>query len=168
MRKMTEADLWSAFAGESQAHVKYLAFAQRAEEEGYPNLARLFKAISHAELVHAHNHLRVLSGLGSSTQNLIGAIDGENYEVDEMYPAFDAVAALQQEKGALGSIHFAIEAEKIHAGLYSQAKQSADNGQDVTWKKVYICPVCGFTAVDEAPDKCPVCGAPREKFVVFS
>jgi rubrerythrin len=167
MHKMTEADLWAAFAGESQAHVKYQAFAGKAREEGFPKLARLFEAISYAELVHAHNHLRALAGLGTSPDNLKTALDGENYEVEEMYPAFNAVATLQNESAAMRSIHYAEEAEKIHAGLYSRARQDVENGTDTPWQKIYICPVCGFTSVDEVPDKCPVCATPRDKFKLF-
>ena len=107
MHKMTEADLWAAFAGESQAHVKYLAFAAKAKDEGFPKLARLFEAISFAELVHAHNHLRALAGLGNSIDNLKAAVEGENYEVDEMYPAFNSVAGMQNESAAARTIHYA-------------------------------------------------------------
>jgi rubrerythrin len=102
MKKMTETNLWAAFAGESQAHMKYLVFAKKAEDEGKPNVARLFRAISFAEQVHAANHLKTLDEVGNTTENLQAAIDGENFEVDEMYPAYDAVAKLQEEKGAVG------------------------------------------------------------------
>ena len=164
---MTEADLWAAFAGESQAHVKYLAFAAKAKDEGFPKLARLFEAIRFAQLVHAHNHLRALAGLGNSIDNLKAAVEGENYEVDEMYPAFNSVAGMQNESAAARTIHYALEAEKIHAGFYTQARQSLETGTDVPWLKVYVCPICGFTSVDEVPDKCPVCSTTKDKFKLF-
>lgn len=167
MRKMTAADLAAAFAGESQAHMKYLNFAQRAHKEGFPNIARLFEAIAYAEQVHASNHLRELEMVKGSVDNLQAAIDGENFEVDEMYPAYDAVARLQEEKGAQRSIHFALEAEKIHAGLYAQAKAAAGAGQDIANAAVHICEICGHTVMGDAPDRCPVCGAPKARFRAF-
>lgn len=167
MRKMTEQNLKDAFAGESQAGMKYLAFAKKAEEEGKTNIARLFTAISFAEQVHAHNHLRVLEGVGNTEENLQAAIDGENFEVEEMYPAYDAVAKLQDEKGAIRSVHFAIEAEKIHAAMYAEAKEAAKLGKDAEIGELYICPVCGYTAEGEAPDNCPVCNIKKERFVKF-
>jgi rubrerythrin len=117
MRKMTQANLEAAFAGESQAHMKYAIFADKAEEEGYPEVARLFRAISFAERVHATNHLRELGDIGDTVANLGTAMKGENYENTEMYPAFNAVAKLQEEKGAMLSIHYALEAEKIHEAM---------------------------------------------------
>jgi len=167
MRKMTEQDLSGAFAGESQAHMKYLNFAKIAEDEGYPNVARLFRAIAYAEQVHASNHLEVLSGIGKTTENLQAAIDGENFEVEEMYPAYNAVAQLQGEKDAIRSIHFALEAEKIHSALYTEAKQNVEAGKDADVEEVYICGVCGYTTTEGAPDRCPVCGAPISKFAKF-
>lgn len=131
MRKMTEANLQAAFSGESQAHMRYLIFAEKAEKDGNANVARLFRAIAFAEQVHATNHFRNLNGVGTTADNLQAAIDGETYEVEEMYPAFRAVAELQGEKGAVRSTTWALEAEKVHAGLYSQAKTSVEGGQDV-------------------------------------
>lgn len=167
MRKMTEADLLAAFAGESQAHMKYLIFAERARKEGFPNVARLFEAIAFAERVHATNHLRELEQVHGSGPNLQAAIDGETYEVDEMYPAFEAVAELQGEQGALRSIRYALEAEKIHAALFAQAKQAVDSGQDQALGTVQICDVCGHTVIGEAPARCPVCNAPAGRFRAF-
>lgn len=167
MRKMTEKNLQDAFAGESQAHMKYLAFAKKAEDEGKPNIAKLFKAIAFAEQVHAINHLKTLGNLGSTEENLQTAIDGENFEVEEMYPAYDAVAKLQTEKDAIRSIHYAIEAEKIHAAMYTEARQAVKEGKDINIDSVYICPVCGYTVEGEAPDNCPVCGVPQNKFIEF-
>ena len=167
MHDMTEQNLRAAFAGESQAHMKYLIFADKAEEEGYPNIARLFRAIAHAERVHATNHFNVLGELDGSSDNLMAAVNGENYEVDEMYPAFDAVAKMQGERGAQRSIHYAIEAEKIHAALYTQAKESVEAGSDLNIKKVQICEICGYTSIGDVPDRCPVCGALKDKFTAF-
>ncbi|MEA1871589.1 MAG: rubrerythrin family protein [Candidatus Bipolaricaulota bacterium] len=167
MHEMTKANLEAAFAGESQAHMRYLAFAEAAEKEGKANTARLFRAIAYAEQVHATNHLRELAGINDTKANLQGAIDGENFEVAEMYPAYDAVAKLQDESGAIRSIHYAIEAEKIHAEMYKDAKAKADAEKDAQIGKVYICPVCGYTVEGETPEKCPVCGVPRDKFKEF-
>ncbi len=167
MRKMTQANLEAAFAGESQAHMKYAIFADKAEEEGYPEVARLFRAISFAERVHATNHLRELGGIGDTVANLEVAIGGENYENTEMYPAFNAVAKLQEEKGAMLSIHYALEAEKIHEAMYDEAKKMVAAGSDIQSAPVFICPVCGHTVIGEAPDKCPVCGALKEKYHQF-
>lgn len=167
MRKMTEDNLRAAFAGESQAHMRYMIFADKAEEEGYTNIARQFRAISYAERVHATNHFKALGNLGISTENLQTAINGETYEVEEMYPAFNAVAELQEEKGAMQSIRGAFEAEKIHAGMYQRAKQAAEEGRDLEAKDIQICEVCGYTVEGEAPRKCPICNAPKNRFRKF-
>jgi len=167
MRKMTEDSLKAAFAGESQAHMKYLNFAAKAEAEGKTNVARLFRAIALAEQFHASNHLRTLGGIGTGSENLAAAIAGENFEVDEMYPAYIAVATAQGEKAAQRSFTWALEAEKVHAGMYQRAKDAVDAGKDVTLGKVYVCGVCGWTGEGEPPDRCPLCNAPREKFVTF-
>jgi rubrerythrin len=164
---MTEDNLKAAFAGESQAHMKYLSFAQKAESEGKPNVARLFRAVSLAEQYHASGHLRVLGGVGNSGENLAAAIGGETFEVNEMYPGYLAVAAAQEETQAQRSMTWALEAEKVHAGLYARAKHAVDAGQDVTMGKVYVCGVCGWTGEGDAPDKCPLCGAPAARFVTF-
>lgn len=166
-KKMTRKFLEDAFAGESMAHMKYLIFAEQAEKEGFPNIAKLFRAIAHAEFVHAKNHFIALGNLGKTPENLQVGIEGETYEVEEMYPVFKNAAEFQGEKDAVRTTHYALEAEKIHAELYKKAKELAESGKDMEIKRVYICPVCGYTAVDEAPEKCPVCGVPRDKFVVF-
>ncbi|HSR31748.1 MAG TPA: rubrerythrin family protein [Anaerolineae bacterium] len=167
MKEMTKENLKAAFAGESQAHMKYLAFAAQAEKEGKPNIARLFKAIAHAERVHAINHLKELGAVGDTVDNLGAAITGENFEVDEMYAAYLEVAGLQGEKGAKRSMLYAIEAEKIHASMYDDAKQQAKAGADLEVDEIYVCPVCGFTHIGEPPDRCPVCNAKKEKFTTF-
>ena len=167
MREMTKQFLQAAFAGESQAHIKYLIFAEKAEQEGFPNIARLFRAIAYAEFVHAKNHLTELNMVGSTKDNLQAAVDGETFEVQEMYPAYHEVAKLQGEQGAVRSFNYALEAEKIHAGLYAKARQAAAEGKDIQIGRVYICPVCGYTVEGEAPDRCPICGAPKERFKEF-
>ena len=167
MKKMTTQNIQDAYSGESQAHMKYLIFAEKAESEGYPKVAKLFRAISFAEQVHANNHLKVLQGVGSTAENLQTAIDGEDFEVEEMYPAYDAVAKLQDEKGAVRSIHYAIEAEKIHSAMFAQARQTVKEGKDIQIEDVYICPLCGYTSENHAPDACPVCGVSKDKFVKF-
>lgn len=167
MKAMTKANLEAAFAGESQAHMKYLAFADVAEKDGFPEAARLFRAIAYAERVHATNHLRQLKGIGKTDENLVTAFAGENFENTEMYPAYDAVAQLQGEKGAIRSFHYAIEAEKIHEVMYKEAHELILAGKDVAEGSVYICPVCGHTHVGELPDKCPVCKVPKDKYLKF-
>lgn len=134
-------------------------------EGGVPQHSQALQG--HAEFVHAKNHFIALGNLGKTPENLQAGIDGETYEVEEMYPVFHNAAEFQGENEAVRTTHYALEAEKIHAGLYARAKELAENGKDIEIKKVYICPVCGYTAVDEAPEYCPVCGAPRDKFVVF-
>jgi rubrerythrin len=164
---MTEDNLKTAFAGESQAHMRYLIFAEVAEEEKRPNLARLFRAIAYAEQVHATNHLREVGLVRASPDNLAEAIAGETFEVEEMYPAYHAVAELQGEKGAVRSTHYALEAEKIHAGMYTKARESVLAGQDVPLGRVHVCAMCGHTVEGEAPERCPICQAPRAKFKTF-
>ncbi len=168
MRKMVEKSLEEAFAGESMAHMKYTIFAEVAEKEGKKNIARLFRAIAYAEFVHAKNHARNLGYIKSTEENLKTAIGGETFEVEDMYPAYLELAKYFEEKGAERSFHYAIEAEKIHAELYSEAKKKAENNEDIEEEDIYICPVCGYTYMgEEPPEKCPVCGAPREKFEKF-
>ena len=167
MKKMSEKSLQEAFAGESMAHMKYLIFSEEAEKKGYKNLARLFKAIAYAEFVHARNHAKEIGIVGDTVENIKAAIEGETFEVEEMYPAYNAIAELQGEEGAKKSIHYAIEAEKIHAEMYRKAEEMAKQGKDVEIKEIYVCPVCGYTHEGEPPANCPVCGAPKETFVKF-
>ena len=167
MHKMTKRNLEEAFAGESMAHMKYTIWADKADKEGKPQIARLFRAVATAEKVHAANHWRVLGNVADTPANLEHAVEGENYEVDEMYPAFKAVAEHQGEKGALRSMNFAYEVEKIHAKLYSRAKEAAVLGQDVQLGELHVCPVCGYTGEGTMPDTCPICGAKKETFARF-
>src|SRR5512135_2840564 len=166
MQQNTERNLKDAFAGESQAHMKYMVFADRAEREGLPNIARLFRAASFSEQIHATNHLKAL-GVGKTPENLDAAFGGESFEIATMYPDYMRVAEQENEKRALGSMHDALEAEKVHAGLYSRAKDCVAGGGDMATVALFVCPVCGFTMEGEAPAKCPVCGSPSSKFVTF-
>ncbi len=167
MKEKSEQNLKDAFAGESQAHLKYLAFADKAEAENLPNTARLFRANSYAEQIHAVNHLKALHGIGKTVDNLQAAIEGETFEVEEMYPDYIRVAEEEQEKHAETTTRWALAAEKVHAELYKKAKESVANEQDVDLEQVHVCGVCGFTVEGDAPDKCPVCGSPKEKFIRF-
>ena len=167
MKKTTYSNLEAAFAGESQASMKYSIFADKAEREGLKEIGRLFRATAFAEKVHATNHLRALGKIKETAVNLQEAIDGENYEVMEMYPAMDAVAKLQGEKKAELSMYYAIEAEKIHEKMYAEAKKSADARKDIPEANVFVCPTCGHTVIGEAPDECPVCGVKKDKFIKF-
>ncbi len=168
MRRMTQENLESAFAGESRAHLRYLIFAEKAEDEGFPNLARLFRALAFSEQIHATNHFKALGRLGNSSQNLEAAIAGETLEVEEMYPAYIEVAKLQGEANAQRSMERAMEAEKVHADLYRRAKMAADQGKDVDLGPICVCSKCGWTVEGEAPDRCPLCGAPKEAFKCFA
>jgi rubrerythrin len=167
MKKMTEENVKAALAGESQAHIKYLAFADKAAAENLPNVARAFKANAYAEQVHATNHLKTLGGIGTTKDNLGAAVGGENFEVEEMYPAYIAVAQAQGEKTPEMFFNWALAAEKVHAGVYREAHAAVGTGRDIDFKPVHVCPVCGFTMEGEAPDKCPVCGTSKDKFVTF-
>lgn len=181
MKKMTEQHLINAFGGESQAHMRYLHFADQADKENFPNTARLFRAISHAEYVHAGDHFRELVhleggfvansmaafGPGDTKKNLILAIMGENYEITEMYPAFIEVARFQGEVGAERSFRWAYGTEKMHKMLFEKAKESVDRNNDVVLGDIQVCKICGYTLEGEAPDKCPLCEAKKEQFIAF-
>ncbi len=157
----TENNLKDAFAGESQANRKYLAFAKKAEDEGYKQVAKLFRAAAEAETVHAHNHLRELKGIKTTKENLEEAINGESYEFQKMYPVMIEDAKEEGAKGALRSFEIANEVEKIHAGLYKKALDTLGKNQETDY---YICKVCGCTVEGEPPDVCPVCGAKKVAF----
>ena len=162
---MSTADnLQEAFAGESQANRKYLAFAEKADRDGFPQVARLFRAASAAETVHAHAHFRVLGGVKDTAANLEDAIEGEGFEFQQMYPKFLAEAEQEGNKPAVFSFENALAVEEIHHGLYSQALQAVRSGADLPAAPIFVCAVCGNTVEGEAPDACPVCGAPGKKF----
>lgn len=167
MKKMTEKALQEAFAGESMAHMKYIIFSEIAEKEGFKNIARLFRAIAYAEQVHATNHARQLGIIKSTPENLETGIQGETYEVEEMYPVFYETAKLQEEKGAQLAFHYALEAEKIHAQYYKNAKEKALKKEDIDIPEIYICPVCGWTHIGEPPNECPICKVKKDKFKKF-
>jgi rubrerythrin len=182
MHPMTAANLRSAHGGESMAHMRYGVWGDKAEKDGLPNVARLFRAISSAETVHASNHLRELGkeageflcasaavfGLGTTSQNLQGGINGETFEIDEMYPVYLEGAKFQQEKGAARSFTYALEGEKTHAALFQKAKAAVDAGKDIALGPVQVCSVCGWTTEGDAPDVCPICGAKKDKFRTFA
>ncbi|MHC4323944.1 MAG: rubrerythrin family protein [Planctomycetota bacterium] len=161
----TDENLQEAFAGESQANRHYLAFAKKAEAEGYPRIARLFRATAEAETVHAHAHLRVMGGVNSTKENLQGAMEGESYEFKKMYPKFVEEAQAEQNKPALASFQNAMTVEQIHHGLFSEAAEALAAGKDMPDKPISVCSVCGNTIIGDVPDKCPVCGVSKDKFV---
>ena len=164
----TDDTLQAAFAGESQANRKYLAFAAKAEAEGYAQVAKLFRAVAAAETIHAHAHLRVMKGVGDTAQNLRAAIEGERYEFEEMYPKFVQEAKAEGNRGALASFRYALAVEKTHHALYRGALEALGGGKDLDAADIYVCSVCGHTAIGEAPDKCPVCGAAKGKFTTVA
>jgi len=151
----TEKNLWAAFAGESQANRKYLAYAKKAHAEGYPHAAKLFRAAASAETIHAHAHLSALGQVKSTVENLKDAISGETHEFKEMYPEMIATAQAEGEILAERSFKFANEVEKVHADLYQKALDNLENMEEVDY---YVCGVCGYTCESEAPERCPVCG----------
>ena len=182
MNHMTASNLRSAFGGESQAHMRYRIWGDKATRDGYPNVGRLFMATSDAEQVHATLHFRALRdqagdfdvtstagfGLGSTSENLQGGIDGELFEVEQMYPAYIAVAEMQGEKEAISAMKYAIEAEKTHAELFTIAKEAVDAGKDLEVEdKVYLCPVCGYITLEDNQEPCPLCHAKRQLFVEY-
>lgn len=157
----SEQHLRDAFAGESQANRKYLAFAKKADKEGYPQVAKLFRAAGAAETVHAHAHLRALGEIGSTADNLKVAVEGETHEFKHMYPEMIADAKEEGNKTAERSFIFANEVEQVHAELYQNALDNLDSLEEADY---YVCSVCGMTVEDEAPDTCPVCSAKKSAF----
>ncbi|MBD3183674.1 Rubrerythrin-2 [Candidatus Poribacteria bacterium] len=181
MRDMVAADLRSAFGGESQAHMRYVIYAQKAKDEGFDNISRLFTAIADAERIHSTNHFSTMAdvggaflvasiagfGLGSTSENLDVAIEGETFEINEMYPAYRAVAKAQGEDEAEKSFKWAYMAEKTHAVFFKKAKKASEKGKDVELGVMWICQTCGHTVEGEPPDQCPVCQEPKEVFNSF-
>ena len=157
----SEQHLRDAFAGESQANRKYLAFAKKADKEGYPQVAKLFRAAGAAETVHAHAHLRALGEIGNTADNLKVALEGETHEFKHMYPEMIADAKEEGNKTAERSFIFANEVEQVHAELYQNALDNLDSLEEADY---YVCSVCGMTVEDEAPDTCPVCSAKKSAF----
>ena len=160
----TTDDLKEAFAGESQANQKYRAFAAKAEQEGFPNIARLFRTTAEAERIHAAGHLGSLDGIGSTADNLAGAISGETFEFESMYPPMLARAEAAGHK-AKRMFGYAVKAEAVHAALYAKALEAVKAGKDLSETNFYLCPICGHIEFGTPPDACPICRAVGSKFV---
>jgi len=181
MKKMTEQNLINAFGGESQAHMRYLYFANQAEKEKFNNTARLFRAIAHAEYIHAGDHYRELRhldggfvansmaafGPGDTKKNLKLAIEGERFEIEEMYPVYIDTAIFQEEKGAQRSFEWSYGTEKMHKILFEKTFPSINSGQDVKIGPIQVCEICGHTIEGDAPGICPLCRTPKDKFIEF-
>ena len=181
MKKMTEQNLINAFGGESQAHMRYLHFADKADKESFPNVARLFHAIAYAEYIHAGDHYNELEhldggfvansmaafGPGNTKKNLGLAIAGEVFEITEMYPTYIEVAKFQEEAGAQKSFEWAYGTEKMHKVLFDKAKEAVDRESDVEIGPIQVCKVCGYTLEGNAPETCPLCGVSKENFTAF-
>ncbi len=161
----TSDNLKEAFAGESQANRKYLAFAKKAESDGFPQVARLFRAAAEAETIHAHAHLRVLGGIKTTAENVAAAVEGEGYEFQKMYPAFLAEAEAEGQGAAATTFKYALEAERVHHALYQKALAAVKVGKDMDQAVIYLCPVCGNLEIGVRPERCAICGAPKDKFV---
>jgi len=160
----TRDNLETAFAGESQANRKYLFFAEKAEQEGHKQVAKLFRAAADAETAHARNHLKVMQGIKSTRENLLAAKGGEHHEFTEMYPGFIKQAEAEGEDKAKDTFDLANQVEQIHHGLFTAAMSKIEQGETIGEKPIYVCQYCGNTVEGEAPEKCPVCGAPRKMF----
>ena len=160
----TQDNLLEAFAGESQANRRYLFFSDKAEKEGNPQIARLFRATAEAETVHANSHLEAMGNIGSTRENLGVAIKGEHFEFTEMYPGFIDQAKSENNKKAELSFLRANDVERIHHNLYEEALKALEAGQELKDKPYFVCQVCGNTVTGEAPEKCPICGRPRTMF----
>jgi rubrerythrin len=158
-------NLKNAFAGESQANRRYLAFARKAEEEGFSQVAKLFRAAAEAETVHALNHIGVSGGVKSTSENLVAAISGETFEYKTMYPEYIDTAKKEGHKQAAWSFDVANKVEQIHAGLFSKAAEALKSGKELPSADYYVCSVCGNTVEGGAPERCPICGAPKAKFL---
>ncbi len=160
----TLGNLKTAFAGESQATAKYLAFAEKAARDGLPVIAKLFRAVAAAEAIHARNHLKAMEGIKSTLENLTEAQGGEDYEITTMYPPMIAAAEADGDKKAVRSMHFALEVEKVHYELYGIAIAAVTGGADIKDAAMRICPICGHTVIGDAPDSCPVCGCTGARY----
>ncbi len=164
----TMENLAAAFAGESQANRKYLAYAAKADKDGFPQVAKLFRAAAEAETIHAHAHLRAMGGINSTLENLEEAIAGEAHEFTDMYPGFIAEAEKEGNKKAVTTFKFAMPVEEVHHGLYAKALEAVKGGGDLPEASILICPVCGHTIESCAPEKCPVCNTPGKKYIEIS
>ena len=178
---MTQANLRSAYGGESQARNRYDIWGDLAKKDGFPNVARLFHCTADAEKIHAGLHFKAMKdvkgdflvasmagfGIGTTSENLAAARGGEVFEYTEMYPAYIEVAQMQGEEEAVKAMRFAVEAEKIHAELFGKAKEAVDAGKDLDSEKIYLCPVCGFVSLTGEEEVCPLCGCKRAMFVEY-
>ena len=162
----TVDNLKEAFAGESQANQKYRAFAKKAELDGFPNIARLFRTTAEAERIHAEGHLKALDGVCSTVENLQGAIAGETFEYQKMYPPMVSQAEADGHK-ARRMFDYAVKAEEVHAKLYAMALEAARQGKDLTETEFYLCPVCGRIEFGKPTEPCPICGTKPDKFVLI-
>lgn len=160
----SEKNLMAAFAGESQANRKYLAYAKKADKEGFPQIGRVFRAAAAAETVHAHTHFRTVGGVKSTVENVKDAISGEHYEFTKMYPEFLEEAKKEGNERAIRSFDLANQVEKIHHELYIKALGAVEAGKDLPDIKMFVCNVCGYTVEGEAPEVCPICGAVHKNF----
>jgi rubrerythrin len=160
----TKDNLKEAFAGECQAYRKYMMFAQKADQEGLPNIARLFRTTAEAERIHAEGHLVALDGVGRTPDNLKAAIAGETHEFKEMYPPMLKTAEAEQHR-ARRMFGYAVAAEAVHARLYQQALDAAQHGVDLEVATFYLCPICGHIEFGQPPASCPICNAKADKFV---
>ena len=162
----TQNNLKEAFAGESQANRMYLAFAKKAEQDGFPGVARLFRATAEAETVHAHAHFRAMGSVKDTAANLDTAAEGEGYEFQKMYPTFlEEAEAEGASRAVITSFKYAMAAEEVHHGLYRKAVEMVKAGKDLDGAAIYLCPFCGNIEIGTVPDTCPICGAPKAKFV---
>ena len=164
MEIQTEQNLQEAFAGESKANRRYLFFAEKAEKEGHTQIARLFRAAAEAETVHARNHFNAMDGVGSTRDNLMAGATGEHYEFTRIYPPFIEQAELENNKRAQRSFEYANEVEQIHHRYFEEALKTFNAGQKLKDDPYFVCQVCGNTVAGEAPERCPICGAPRDRF----
>lgn len=181
MNAMTQANLRSAFGGESMAHMRYRIWGEKAQKDGFENVSRLFMCTSDAEQVHATLHFTALKdiggdfpvtsmagfGLTDTSENLQGAIDGEMFEVTQMYPTYIAAAEMQEEKTAVRAMKYAVAAEQVHADLFTLAKESVDSGKDLEAEVMYLCPVCGYISLTGEEEICPICNVKKEMFIEY-
>lgn len=163
----TDDNLKAAFAGESQANRKYLAFAEKAKKEGFNKVSRLFQAVAEAETIHALKHFQISGGVKSTLENLKAAVEGEHDEYTNMYPQFIKEAEADGNNAARATFNLANEAEKVHGKLFEKAAQALENNQDINAESFHMCPVCGYVEADHAPERCPICGAPGSSFKKF-
>jgi rubrerythrin len=164
MEYITEKNILEAFGGECKANRRYLFYAEKADKEGYPQIARLFRTVAEAELVHARNHLNVIDAIGTTKDNVLGASMGERMEFTEMYPIFIEIARKEHNDRAEQSFEWANKVEKIHYGYFEAAYKEMREGKKPMDETYYVCQVCGNTVKGKAPDKCPICGALAKEF----